>query len=197
MEKGKDTLKQVAPWKSGVAWWLVLVEGIVALVLGAYLIIAPAQAATILGLLLSLFLIIDGIIQFVASLRQAVRGRLGRWRGIIGVVVGVAILVIWFFGLEARELAVTILGVGLLIYGLTGVFLVLFRRGDTRFRWGVLLGSVILTVVGLVALFDNFSPGFQSLPVIGALLVVLGVGLIIFAVGRRSLADAQPPDESP
>ena len=77
-EQVQTTIKQAAPWRKGVSWWLVLTEGIVALVLGIYLLVAPEQARAITTTLLSIYLIVAGLMQIVAGMRYSGQDRMAK-----------------------------------------------------------------------------------------------------------------------
>ena len=50
-------MDRVAPWK--VAWWIVLVEGIIALAVGLYVLVQPQQASTWLAQLIGAYLLVN------------------------------------------------------------------------------------------------------------------------------------------
>ncbi len=192
-KKDQSLTSQAAPWRTGIAWWLVLLEGIIALIIGVYMIVSPIQATTILGLLMSIFLVINGAIQLYQSLRNKGKGRfvkVAMWRGIIGLAVGAFILVIWLVGVNARDFAIILLWLGLIVYGLLGVYLVIAGRSHRGgIRWSVLLGSVIILLFGLLVAYDDFTDT-GLINVIAVLMVVLGILLILLGLGRRIAADS-------
>jgi uncharacterized membrane protein HdeD (DUF308 family) len=39
-------MNRITPWGGKAAWWIVLAEGIIALVVGLYVLVQPQQAST-------------------------------------------------------------------------------------------------------------------------------------------------------
>jgi hypothetical protein len=54
--KVTDTARQVAPWKKGIPWWVVLIEGIILLGLGFYMFFAKPTTLALLGWIIALAL---------------------------------------------------------------------------------------------------------------------------------------------
>lgn len=188
-EKTKSTISQAAPWKSDVAWWVVLIKGFIAMALGVYMLVQQTQAAGVIGILLAIYLIISGLLQLYAGLRVKRRGGLAsvvRWRGLVGLVIGAFAVAQYFLKFGTLSLSLTIVGLGAFVYGLLGLYLGFAdrRRGT---HWGTVLNSLLVTLLGAVILYGNWT----NTPIItwlGALAVIFGILLIIYAVVRREAA---------
>ena len=103
------------------SWWLILVEGIVALALGMYLLVAPSQAWFYVGALAAVFLLVSGLIDFFGNLfsRLLLRSRARRFRGLVGIFFGGILLLLAWIRPAWMSLATAylILGLGLIAYG--------------------------------------------------------------------------------
>ena len=154
----KGTLKRARPWDGQARWWLVLGEGAVALVLGAYILLQPQQAVTGVG-------------------QALLPGKTPR--GFIGLLIfGLLILQILTF-----DSGVTLLAIGMLLYGVLGLVVGFLDRGQGGIRWGVVLNSLFFAAVGFVVLFVQQVNVMVDW--VGPLLVIFGIALIAFAILRR------------
>lgn len=78
-------------------WWAVVLRGCAALIVGAVALLWPGVTLIALTILLSAYLLVDGALAIVASVRAARRS--GRWwpfilEGGIGIVAG-AMVILW------------------------------------------------------------------------------------------------------
>lgn len=185
----KGTLKRARPWDGQAPWWLVLVEGAVALVLGAYILLRPQQATTVVGQLIALFLLISGILGVLTGLRHRGEGRVATIvliRGLVGLIVGLLIFGLLFMQILTYNSGTTLLAIGMLLYGVLGLVVGFFDRGQGGIRWGVVFNSILFAVVGFVALF--IQQANVMVDWVGPLLVIFGIALIVFAILRRVFA---------
>src|SRR5262245_15063362 len=85
-----DTAHRVAPWRPDIAWWVVGLQGVVALLLGLWLLFNQGAGAPVLAVLGMAFLVIASFWAWSAmrsDLPQLVLG----WRGLrggVGVITG-------------------------------------------------------------------------------------------------------------
>jgi uncharacterized membrane protein HdeD (DUF308 family) len=62
-DQAMDAAKQLAPWKTSLPWWVVLIEGLVIGGIGLMVILDPQGANVNLALALSVGLVIAGLLQ--------------------------------------------------------------------------------------------------------------------------------------
>jgi len=77
-------------------WWLVLLQGVAGLLIGAFTLVNPALTALALLIYIAAWSLITGILQLVAAikLRKEIKGEL--WLGLSGLLsIGFAFLLIW------------------------------------------------------------------------------------------------------
>jgi len=161
-QESLDTAKQLAPWRAGLPWWVVLVEGIVMSVIGILILIDPRKTTINVALFLAAVLVISGIIQLWAVLRGKAPERVDSLisaRGSIAVFAGSAILLLFFLDYLGLEAGLVVFGLGSLIFGLTGFFVALQASG-TRRRSGLIEG-VFFTLFGILLIYVLFAGGEQ------------------------------------
>src|SRR3712207_9097327 len=90
----KDLVRQSPLWKAGQSWWVVGVQGIIALAVGVFMLANPRGASDVIRFLIALVLLLDSLGHIVDGFRN--RGRSSSpWatlRGGIGVTVAVLTL---------------------------------------------------------------------------------------------------------
>ena len=179
-------------------WWLALIQGLVALGLGLFMLLDPTAASAVLGLLAAIYLLVAGIVHTIRGLarRRAVkRMNLMLIRGIVGLIVGGIILVLALFNIGTLAFGYTVLAIGLIIFGAIGLFSSFFQREGKRFAWGPVLVNLALLVWGILVFFGRSQN--LNLPVIsGWILVIIGVVILAWTLlGRNeepSETDAAP-----
>jgi LPXTG-motif cell wall-anchored protein len=167
----------------GSPWWIVLVEGIFALIFGIFLITAPGSTSVFLVTVLGFYWLIRGIFSIVEIFIPNTGTHWGwlLFMGILGIIAGMVVLrhPIYATALVGTFLIV-FLAVDGLIMGIMGLI-----RAFTGAGWGPgILG--ILTIIIAILLFTNINGAVQALPiVIGALLIVGGIVAIFFSFRIR------------
>src|SRR5215471_4845899 len=164
-------------------WWIVLVEGIIALIFGIFLITAPGSTSVFLVTVLGFYWLIRGIFAIVEIFLPNTGTHWGwlLFMGILGIIAGMAVL---HHPLYATVFVGTFLIVFLAIDGLIMGIMGLIRA-FTGAGWGPgILG--ILTIIIAILLFANINGAVQALPiVIGAILIVGGIIAIFFSFRLR------------
>jgi uncharacterized membrane protein HdeD (DUF308 family) len=169
--------------EKGFPWWLVLLEGIVAAILGLFLLTAPGATLFVLVQVLGIFWLVGGLFRIVSIFLES---SLWGWKlvgGVLGILAGIVVMQhpVWSSVL-VPAIYVLILGIQALISG--GVSLVLAFSGG---GWGAAILGALSIVFGLVLLF-NVWIGVAVLPfILGAVGIVGGGAAIAIAFAMRSM----------
>ena len=169
--------------ETGLSWWLVLLEGIAAAIIGLFLLTAPGATLFVLVQVLGIFWLVGGLFRIVSIFIDT---SLWGWKlvgGVLGIVAGIVVLQhpLWSSVL-VPAVYVIILGIQGLVLG--GVNLVMAFRGE---GWGIGILGALSLVFGLVMLF-NVWIGVAVLPfVLGAVGIVGGGAAIAVAFAMRSM----------
>ena len=183
-----DLTHAEGPESISVPWWLVLLEGIAAVIIGIFLLTAPGITLFFLVQVTGFFWLIGGILRIVSIF---VDSSLWGWKllaSILGILAGIVVLQhpLWSTVL-APGLYVIILGVQGIILGGAGLVLA-FRGGG----WGTGVLSALSIVLGVVLLLNPLFIGVAVLPfVLGAFSLVGGILAIAaaFMMRRDSAVD--------
>jgi len=165
-----------------VPWWLVLLEGIAAVIIGILLLTAPGIPMFALVQIIGFFWLLSGIFRIVSIF---VESSLWGWKllaGIVGVLAGLVVLQhpVWSAVL-LPAVYVIILGVQGIILGGAGLVMA-FRGGG----WGTGVLGVLSILLGLVLLLNPLFIGIAVLPfVLGAFALLGGILAIVAAFAMR------------
>jgi uncharacterized membrane protein HdeD (DUF308 family) len=165
-------------------WWLTLIQGLVALGIGLFMLLDPGSASTLAVLLASIYLLVAGLMHTLRGLaaRRAGKGTLLLIRGVAGLVIGAVILLFGLFEIGSPETVRTILAIGLIVFGAIGLFTSLLKREGKPFAWGPVLVNVALLAWGLLIILSNLNLTTVS----GWILVIIGVVVIGWTIlGRK------------
>lgn len=202
-----DVARQTAPWKPSQSWWVVGIEGIIALIVGIYVVAMPADASGIIRILIAIALLILSLGQIVEGFRfrtmpaapwAVLRGGMGASGAILTLIA--SYWTNWETAITP-EAARQILALGLLAYGVIGIVSLVFTFRSREITIAALITDVLVIALGLVLLTAeaNDARGTQLLGVAG---IIGGVALLIYAYmrwsrPRRAAASATPVTSPP
>ncbi len=165
-------------------WWVSLVEGIVAVLLGLYLLFGGDAAAGVFALVAGIYVLVIGVLELWRG-----SGTVSRYRGLIGIIVGVLILFLYFVDIFNTPMDFTIFAIGVIIVGAIGLYASFFARSGRRFEWGPVLVNALLLLWGLaIFYFRSQEADLQNFT--GWILIAIGV--IMGVWGYLSRDDDEP-----
>lgn len=161
----------------GVPWWLVLLQGIFAIILGLLLLSSPGMTTLVMIQFIGIYWLIAGIFNLVGIFLDHSMWGWKLFIGILGVIAGLLVIQhpLWSTALIPTTLVI-ILGVMGLIFGMVGL-IAAFQGGG----WGVGILSVLSIIIG-IALLGSPVMGAIALPfVIGLFALVGGIAAAVQA----------------
>ena len=178
------TMNRLAPWKG--AWWVVLVEGIIALVIGLYILIQPQQANIWLAQLIGAYVLVNSGLAIYAGFSGSGPPAEQPFRLVVGgiaLITGLLALTAPLLSTIDTSASFTILGIGLLLTGVIDLASLIIGRGNLATRLGRVLASGLHVLLGILLLYlGRTGPTANALLVLGVVGVVLGALLVIYAV---------------
>ena len=165
-----------------VPWWLVLLEGIAAAIIGILLLTSPGIPLFALVQITGFFWLIGGIFRIVSIFVDSSSWGWKLLGGIIGILAGLVVLQhpVWST-LLLPAVYVIILGIQGIILG--GASLVMAFRGG---GWGTGVLGVLSIILGVVLLLNPLFIGIAVLPfVLGAFALVGGILAVVAAFMMR------------
>jgi uncharacterized membrane protein HdeD (DUF308 family) len=161
-----------------IPWWLVLLEGIAAVIIGIFLLTSPGITLFALVQITGFFWLIGGIFRIVSIFVESSSWGWKLLGGIIGILAGLVVLQhpVWS-SLLLPAVYVIILGIQGIILG--GTSLVMAFRGG---GWGTGVLGVLSIILGAVLLLNPLFIGIAVLPfVLGAFALVGGLLAVVAA----------------
>ena len=177
---------------NGSKWWVTLLQGVIAILLGLYLLIGGNQAAVYFGLVAAIYIFVVGLIEIF----RADRGSVGYYRGIVGLVVGGLLLILAAFPFLSFETGFLIFAIGVIIVGALGLYASFFARSGRSFDWGPVLINALLLLWGIAIIFFRTREAeLQS--VTGWILIAIGAILLLWGFFGRSTDEETAAVEAP
>lgn len=174
-------MAETAPWRQGISWWVVGVEGLALAAIGLALVYQSDATGDVARVLVGIALMVLSVQELFAAVRDpnhAFRG-FHLLRGVIGLATGLLVALnpwLHFFTLEISRL---VLGLGLLIFGVIGLVGVLYSPTVETVSLEAVVSGSLTVAFGIVILAGGGSGSAQLLGW-GALLG--GLGLVLYAI---------------
>ncbi len=185
-----------APWRRDIAWWIVLIQGIVFGAIGLYAVFGAGAGQTIV-MLLGLYALIHSVWIVFSSWRRPAESRalLQLVSAGVGLLAGaVVVFHSYFLNLDWIG-ALVVFALGLFLTGILG-FLASFVVRGNGFAWGVMVRGLIDLALGLYlgnALRNQAAEGETAgaITLIGWLgtiggVILIGYAIFLFMNGRKA-----------
>jgi uncharacterized membrane protein HdeD (DUF308 family) len=172
-------------------WQLLVLRGILMLLLGLFAIIAPAQALLVIVLVISFYLLIDGLITSVAAFRG--RGGSHRMmvlgRGALSIIGGLLVLLLPYVFPETGYIVwAYVLGGFALIAGLLDLLTVGRAYKEIETKSTMIVSGLLLLLLGVLLLLIPTLIDQNKMYVIGLTIAALGLVSLAAAFFQRRAA---------
>jgi len=164
-----------------VPWWVVLIEGIAAIIIGILLLVSPAITTIVLIQFLGIYWFIVGIIDIVRIFMDSSMWGWKLFSGLIGILAGIAIIQypLWATLLVPTTL-VWVFGFFGIIIGVIGLIQAFQGAG-----WGAGILGVLSVLFGLLLITNAFVASLTLPFIFGILALVGGVAALVMAFRLR------------
>lgn len=193
-EQFADALRSGAPWRRGISWVLVLIEGAIILGIGLFLVFKPGAAQNTIRGLVGGFLVFNSVLGLLSGLRgEASQSPMAPYRlvrGGIGLVVGLIVVLQPVFEYVDANASRTILGVGLILWGAFGLLATFATLRDEGMRWSnVILSGIAIAFAIMIFATDKNDHSFVR--PIGVVALLIGAILLVYGyvLRQNSLAE--------
>ncbi len=167
--------------RSAIPWWLVLIQGIAAIIVGILLLTNPAATTVVLIQVIGIYWLIGGIFEIVAMFIDRSGWGWKLFSGIIGILAGIAIIQhpLWSAVLVPATLILVMGFFGIII----GIFNLIqaFRGGG----WGIGILGVINILIGIWLLANPLAAVLALPVVVGIFAIFGGIAALVAAFRMR------------
>jgi uncharacterized membrane protein HdeD (DUF308 family) len=165
-------------------WWLILIEGIVALVVGVMLLVSPVRTTIYLIQVLGWYWLISGVFEIIGIFIDHTKWGWRLFSGIIGILAGLVII--------GQPLMATILVPTTMVWivGFLGIFfgVVLLIRAFQGGGWAAGILGVLSIILGIMLIGQPFVAALALPWIFGVCAIVGGILAIVAAFRFRSAA---------
>jgi len=163
--------------KQNIPWWIVLLQGIAAVILGLFLLAKPGMTMVVVVQLVGIYWFVAGIFQIVAIFIDHTQWGWKLFSGILGIIAGMIIIKhpLWS-PIMLTSVLVIVLGIEGLIIGIINLIQA-FKGGG----WGVGILGALSILFGLILLANVLLATFSVPWVLGVLGIVGGVIAIVYS----------------
>ena len=172
-------------------WWAAAIRGVIAILIGAFAIFAPAATLIALVMIFAAYALVDGVFAIVLAIRGARKHERWGWLLVNGIIsIAAAAIAVLFPGLTAFAFA--ILFAVWAIFSGSASLVAGIQLGKEHGRWWLILGGLIAIFFGIWAVLVpplamlalSYMVGFQAF-LAGFTLLALAYRLREQRVDRR------------
>jgi uncharacterized membrane protein HdeD (DUF308 family) len=162
-------------------WWLVLIEGIAAVIVGVLLLADPQRTMVVLIQVLGIYWFIAGIFKIVSMFIDSTMWGWKLFAGILGILAGIIIInhPLWSTVL-VQATVVLLLAIDGLIIGIVGLIQAVKGGG-----WGIGILGVLSMIFGVILLANLWIATFAFSWVLAIFAIIGGILAIIMAFRLR------------
>ena len=173
------------------AWWVMLLRGILAIILGLFAFFKPACMLIGIVQVMGLFFLLDGVLLIISTVTGHTGG--SRWLALLGgifyILAGIAIFSSPL--LSALFTQVVVIYMMAFFVMLTGIMRVvtamrLWKTSDHK--WLLLVEGFIGIIFAVILMESPIVSAEVLMQVVGVIAIVLAISMIILAFGLRKLA---------
>ncbi|MFT4029302.1 MAG: DUF308 domain-containing protein [Protaetiibacter sp.] len=178
-------------------WWLVLLRGIFAIILGILAFVWPVATAVAFVWVFAFYAIVDGAVNLVQAISTRKTDPSWGWLltiGVVGLVAGILVLIFPFAaGALALLVLLWIIAIWAVVGGIFGIPAAASISSGAAKVWGVVFSvlSIVFGVLLAILLFTTPASAIIGLIyLLGAYAVLSGIVLVLIAFRARSAANA-------
>jgi uncharacterized membrane protein HdeD (DUF308 family) len=162
-----------------IPWWLVLLEGIFAVIVGISLLVAPRMTIAVVVQILGLYWLIVGILAIINIFVDRDGWGLKLAAGILGIVAGIVVIrhPLWST-IIIPSLVVILIAIGGILIGIIDMI-----RGIRGAGLGTGILGIVSLLLGVILLFNPVEAAFASTLALG--IVALAGGMIAIVMAFR------------
>lgn len=170
-------------------WWVLLVNGIIALILGLFAIFSPEGVLVTLAKYFGFLIVIAGIVLGIGGFRKMQKKEPYLWLLVEAVVIIILGAIILLYTQETLTIFAIIMGVWAIAMAILQFILLGSIREEVQNKNLILLNAVITLAFGIILFFNPFS-GLKIFTIlIGLVALVMGVLMIMIGFNLKKIQE--------
>lgn len=174
-------------------WWLALLRGVAAVLLGFLLLTNKAAAFEVIFIFLGIYWLLDGIVTLLASFTGRKENEGWGWgvfSGVISIFAGLAVLSQPVLtAIFTAKFIVSLVGIMIIISGVVSI-VTGFRLRQTSGEWMMILGGALSLILGLLLFFNPLFSAAVYVNMLAIFSIIGGIMLITLAFKIKKLKNA-------
>jgi len=161
--------------------WLIIIEGLFAIIIGISLIVSPGMAISIIIQVVGLYWLLAGLLAIVSIFVDQSNWGWKLVGGLLGIAAGILVIQhpLWSAVLIPSTLAIVVGVLGVMV-GLADVVQAFKGAG-----WATGVLGVLSIILGVIIFLNPTAAAFASATIIGILAIVGGLAAIVLALRRK------------
>lgn len=174
-------------------WWLALLRGLAAVLLGFLLLTNKAATFEVIFIFLGIYWLVDGVVTLLASFTG--RKENGGWgwgvfSGVISILAGLAVLSQPVLtAIFTAKFIVSLVGILIIISGVSSIVTGL-RLRKTSGEWMMIFGGALGLILGLLLFFNPLFSAAVYVNMLAIFSIIGGILLIVLAFKIKKLNHA-------
>jgi len=171
-------------------WWIVALRGVLSIVFGILLIVAPPLVITTMVLFFGAYALVDGIASLMMSIqhRNQERWWLPAVLGILGIIAGILVFAYPVFAtISAVFFVLYIVAFWAILGGIFEIMQAIELRKEIEGEFWLGLSGLLSVLFGVFLIFAPGAGILALLTIIAAYAIVYGVMLIVLAFRLRGM----------
>ena len=162
-------------------WWVLAVNGLIALLLGILIISTPATTLIIIGKYFGLVILAGGLVLLFTAFYNIKKEKsygLILIESVITIILGILILI---YTRKTLEIFVILIGIWAIIIGISQLAILVDKNYSVSGKYLFLFNGLLTVVLGVFMLFNPFAMGQFFITLAGICAIIFGALLIFFA----------------
>ena len=172
-------------------WWVPATVGVLSVIAGVIVLAKPSNSLKTLAVIAGIFILIDGIVELIASFSGSTENRgLVALLGVLNVIIGILLI---RHPIQGVTVIALFIGIWLVVVGIIRFVVAFEMQGHRTWRFVV---AAIEVIAGIIIVSDPHI-GFATLALlVGLAFIINGFGLVMVGVAVRmagkELASSEP-----
>lgn len=178
-------------------WWMVALRGLIAILFGVLVFLMPGISLQALILVLSAYLLVDGISNVIHAVRNHEQYQRWWWwllEGIVSIIAGI-IAFIWP-GITALTL-LYVVAAWAVVTGIFEIMAAIRLRAEIQNEWLLGLSGLLSVIFGILLIIWPGAGILTLLWMIGAYAILFGIVLVVLGFRMRNVGSTNRPISTP